>query len=465
MKGDFTRNTFDPKKHFLRVLMQQGRVQLDADFNEQTSILLHYMHTFISDVFGSHFTVPVAGEIDKWGFEITGYSETTMTIGSGHYYVNGLLCENESELQYNEQEAYPISKEGFPALENPYLVYLDVWERDISCDQDKDIRDVALGEADTATRSKLMWQVKVETISDIKDQMAEKGITDNLGNVNDISINEIIDNWQYVCRVWESNNRGLFKAQAKKPKNEDTLDPCLISSKAQYRGTENQLYRVEIHNSGTADNATFKWSRDNGSIVFPIRTLDGTMAKLEHLGRDRSRSLEIGDWVEITDDNIVLRGQPGYLVQITEVNPVDLQVTFTVPKDCSAPQGYKDEAKDRANHPILRRWDQETSKVTDLQCGAIPLKMKENKWISLKDGIEVCFTSAETEGTKHYYRTGDYWLIPARIATGDIEWPKDGKLPPDGVHHHYAPLGLFVNDPNRIEDCRCKITPPACNYA
>ena len=30
MKGDFSRITFDPKKHYSRVLMQQGRVQLDA---------------------------------------------------------------------------------------------------------------------------------------------------------------------------------------------------------------------------------------------------------------------------------------------------------------------------------------------------------------------------------------------------------------------------------------------------
>ena len=34
-RGDFTRDTFNPLKHFSRVLMQQGRVQLDADWNEQ----------------------------------------------------------------------------------------------------------------------------------------------------------------------------------------------------------------------------------------------------------------------------------------------------------------------------------------------------------------------------------------------------------------------------------------------
>ena len=43
MKGDFTRDTFDRTKHYSRVLMQQGRVTLDADWNEQTAILLHYL--------------------------------------------------------------------------------------------------------------------------------------------------------------------------------------------------------------------------------------------------------------------------------------------------------------------------------------------------------------------------------------------------------------------------------------
>ena len=47
MKGDFTRDTFDPTRHFSRVLMQQGRVQLDADWNEQTAIVMQKVNTSI----------------------------------------------------------------------------------------------------------------------------------------------------------------------------------------------------------------------------------------------------------------------------------------------------------------------------------------------------------------------------------------------------------------------------------
>ncbi len=38
MKGDFTRFTFNANKHYNRVLKQQGRVDLDADWNEAADI-------------------------------------------------------------------------------------------------------------------------------------------------------------------------------------------------------------------------------------------------------------------------------------------------------------------------------------------------------------------------------------------------------------------------------------------
>ena len=71
MKGDFSRDTFDPVKHFSRVLQQQGRVQLDADWNEQAAILLHYLRTLAADLIG-----PFAGPPGRTiGFEIVDEGE------------------------------------------------------------------------------------------------------------------------------------------------------------------------------------------------------------------------------------------------------------------------------------------------------------------------------------------------------------------------------------------------------
>src|SRR5215471_9920383 len=100
MKIDLTRRTFNPLKHFTRVLMQQGRVQIDADWNEQTAILLHYLRSLAADLIGPH------GGPDEDGFGISSLSTGSppspvagdFVIGAGHYYVDGILCEADSSL-------------------------------------------------------------------------------------------------------------------------------------------------------------------------------------------------------------------------------------------------------------------------------------------------------------------------------------------------------------------------------
>ena len=43
MQGDFDRITYDSAKHYISVLLQQGRVQLPSDFNEAVEILLRLL--------------------------------------------------------------------------------------------------------------------------------------------------------------------------------------------------------------------------------------------------------------------------------------------------------------------------------------------------------------------------------------------------------------------------------------
>jgi hypothetical protein len=77
---------------------------------------------------------------------------------------------------------------------------------------------------------------------------------------------------------------------------------------------------------------------------------------------------------------------------------------------------------------------------------------EEVGWITLEQGVQIQF---QPNGI---YRTGDYWLIPARTATGDVEWPRMSKtiagkeqmvsrpMTPRGVIHHYAPLARIGLD-------------------
>jgi len=52
MKSDNSRNTFDPRKHFRSVRLQQGRVQIDADGNEENDIVSYRVETEALDVIG-----------------------------------------------------------------------------------------------------------------------------------------------------------------------------------------------------------------------------------------------------------------------------------------------------------------------------------------------------------------------------------------------------------------------------
>ncbi len=475
MKGDFTRNTFDATKHFTRVLMQQGRVQLDADWNEQVSILLHYLQSLAKDLIG-----PDGGPINHCGFEIVidqgqlsdeekqqlaksglQLDLPDFFIATGHYYVDGLLCESETVFTYKRQPDYP----GPESLETGkiYLVYLDAWERHLTAIEDRAIREVALGWPDTATRAKVVCQVKTAEVMDPDEANCEA----------------VRDRWATWVEKWQPKNQGMLKAKAREPKGAEATDPCITPPQARYRGLENQLYRVEIHRGGTGDQATFKWSRDNGSVVFPIRKLTGNLATLEHLGRDSRFGLAVGDWVEIVDDNYVLRGgyrpdDPRPLVQVDKVDHVEMMVTLNIPSGLNIPYYTEDDPL----HPLLRRWDHREGDPT---LGGLKLEndnalpVQEDKWITLEDGVQIYFEPAKPPGEQHQYRSGDYWLIPARTATGDVEWPiaKDNKgnpipvaLPPHGVEHHYAPLAVISVDSGersiRVEDCRCTFNRLAC---
>jgi hypothetical protein len=441
MQGDFTRNTHTPDKNFLRVLMQQGRVQLDADWNEQVSILLDYMQTLATDLIG-----PYGGPIDNCGFEIlpaTGGSPTVDTkfdflIGGGHYYVHGKLCQNKKPELYSKQSYAPSS-----LTEGEYLVYLDVWERHITYIEDENeltpgIREVALGKADTTTRSRLIWQVKTIKIDETKKEQLVS-LTDKSKGKSESFRTFLRD--EKILKP----GTGLLKARATTPTGADANTPCIISPDSRYRGAENQLYRVEIHTPGDAGTATFKWSRENASVIFPVQEVNGVTITLGHLGWDDRSSLKQNDWVELVDDQYELQGSAKSLRQVDSIDSMEMTVKLKTAFDQSI---------DKKSHPILRRWDrQANSKVKLDDTGTIIVKGDE--WIELEHGIEIAFSQANSL----FYATGDYWLIPARTATGDVEWPGGNlsptPVPPHGVEHHYAPLSILsINNEGKVDVTR-----------
>src|SRR6476659_303987 len=98
MKGDFSRHTFDRSRHYSGVLMQQGRVQLDADWNEQGDIDRYLFETEGADVVGG-----CGAPIGNAGFQIT-TDGSMLFIGAGRFYAAGIVVENDiADLAYDDK--------------------------------------------------------------------------------------------------------------------------------------------------------------------------------------------------------------------------------------------------------------------------------------------------------------------------------------------------------------------------
>jgi hypothetical protein len=187
-----------------------------------------------------------------------------------------------------------------------------------------------------------------------------------------------------------------------------------------------------------------KWSRENASVVVTILTISGQTVTVDSLGPDANLGFQANQWVEISDDNSLfgeMPNQPGLLYQILSVDPTVPSITLTTPVV----------PVDLSRHPRLRRWDQSGAQAAST---GVPLAV--GTWIQLENGIQVTFSSGS-------YQSGDYWTIPARTATGQIDWPPCGGngasfQPPQSVVVYNAPLACIHWDAKMqqpvVEDCR-----------
>jgi hypothetical protein len=453
MKGDFTRLTFRKEKHYSSVRRQQGRIDLDADGNEQVDITAYRSETEALDVIG----LCGAPKHDA-GFAIVDSSglssaETTrltnlgllplksgdFLLGSGRAYVDGILCENEDTVSFTKQ---PDLAPAPPTGPGRYLAFLDVWQRHLTALDDPGIREVALGGPDTATRTKTVWQVQMLKVGD-------EGAA--------VTCSSDPSAWKDTIAA------STIKLSARAALEEPSDKPCILPPGAGYRRLENQLYRVEIHRAGAVNDSdkdkvtTFKWSRDNGSVAARIGMIAVSDITLTSARHDPALGFVEGQWIELLDDRNDWNKTPGVLVPILKV--ADLVLTVDTAQAIAPPGGSLSQfaaALNQKFHPKVRRWD-------SVGVTAAMIPGTNDGFLALEDGVEVKFAT----GTS---RAGDYWLIPARTDQGNVEWPQDSASPskpvpqlPHGIIHHFCRLAILdVNATGVvkfIEDCR-QLFPP-----
>ena len=168
MHGDFSRRTFDHLDGYRAVLLQQGRVLLDADWNEQADIATYHDEVRTVDIVGdSGGPAPAAGAT---GVAAAGPFAIVTAAGripnasrlegpanhAGRYYVGGVLAESSAPPapgKAPDAAGWPLTDQPHlprPGLDEPtgrdrIALYLDVWQRQVTFDEDPALLESALG--------------------------------------------------------------------------------------------------------------------------------------------------------------------------------------------------------------------------------------------------------------------------------------------------------------------------------
>ena len=441
MTNDISKITFHPKKQYRKVRMQQERLLLDSEWNEELAMRHHQNNSLRSVVIGKT-GVPHQNK----GFQIERVKNNDdLIIHPGRIYVDGILCEIDSPTTYFKQPYYP-EPDASPfewddffdpsqnkirqLLPGAYLVYLDVWQREVNYLDDSDIQEVSLGEADTTTRLQTVWQIKLFRL------------------LMDATMQVKIGSWN--SWIEEGIPTGKMSAQTMQVAIDE--DPCSLTPHTGYQGLENQLYRIQIHQGNRynqSQKATFKWSRDNGTVITTIEEIKGAIVTVSSLGKDELLGFAVGQWVEVVNEVSIFNQEVDQLFKIKEIDTANRIIEL----DKELPEKWQQLSfKELITGKYkLQRWDQGRRANEN----GIPIS---TEWIEIEQGIQLKFS----KGT---YRTGDYWLVPARSINASIEWPLDpiDKLPIEqsahGIKHHYAKLARLDvggDGQSKIEDCRLR---------
>ncbi|MFA6262515.1 MAG: DUF6519 domain-containing protein, partial [Bacteroidia bacterium] len=456
MAGDFSRVRHHPFHDWAAVELKQGAVLLDADFNELVATVDRRLRALASDVLGRATVSQTTPE----AFQLSVVAGV-LQLGRGRLYVDGLLAENHGAgaAAFDPLLAEPAFAGPLPITAQPYmpvplqppgggrcLVYLDVWEREVTALEDPSLLENAVG-VDTSTRLQTVWQAR----------LLSEGVDG--ASACDSSLGA----WDALTAPSSGRlSSGTFDVPP-------SVDPCELPPTGGYRGLENQLYRVEIHDPGPVGDggATFKWSRENASIgANVVNVISATELELDSLGRDEVLGIAEGDWVEVLDDPREFSLAAGEMRRVQSADPATRRITLSAALPAAMlPGSFPDAAFAGPRHLRVKRWDQRGRvfrtgsqvPVQDLDAagsGGVINVPGPGTTLLLENGVTVSFSTTGAPG----FRAGDFWVFAARTADASVE--ELVAAPPRGVHHHYTRLGFWDVASGVVTDCRTP-WPPA----
>jgi hypothetical protein len=442
MASDRARVSYDPSRKYRGVIAQQGRVTVEADWNEAATIGEERDRQTVLDLVGP-FATP-----DR-GYKVTaatpaglrsGSAPGQLTIGPGTLYLGGERLDLTERVRYSDQPDW-LDHSTDPLWSCPRLrpaprlrhelVYLLAAEQEVSAVEDPALADVALGGPDTMQRRRILQRF-----------------------VRCPSESGSCEDWRDALEKSLADHGLRFCPAAMTAQSDARLQVSLSAAPGcgepaaagGYLGAENQMIRVMVTAVDDKTGApTIVWGFDDASFLYRVHTevqeLGNTALTLASAPVDSYHYPQRGQAVELLRDAVRLTktdyiaSSAGFVSTVTEAyQPTGKTLIIAGgPARPGEPGCYHDDYLDtnRTPQPYLRVW-QDTAYAEPGQ--AVPLG---------DTGVCVTLTS-ETN-----FHVGDFWHFALRPIQPTIVYPErilHAPQPPDGPRAWACPLAVVTWD-------------------
>jgi hypothetical protein len=464
MPSDRARVSFDPDRKWRGLVAQQGRVTVEADWNEAAAIQALSDRLTALDVIGP------LGSPDG-GYAVTAGGSGSppsggpgpLTVGAGTVYVGGVRLDLDHEVELDgtpqpdwldqSTDALWVAPEpaGFsPPVPPPdsanELVYLLAVEQEVSALEVPELADVALGGPDTMQRVRILQRF-VRWPTDSPDCSRAWA--------------EVQAAWKTMGLDFDSSTM-LLGSAAQLEVSFDPVPPnagpCEPTAAGGYLGPENQMIRVQVASVDPATGVpTIVWGFDDATFLYELQSAvphsPGVVLTLTQNPVDSYHYPQAGQAVELLRDTAALSptddgngpfdyitSGSGFITAVTSAyNPslMNLTVADQPPADylstSATPQLY------------LRVW-QDTAEAP----AGTPVELKAT---GVTTGIQVTLTSSEG------FHPGDFWCFAVRPSVANLVYPARIAAvpqPPDGPRVWACPVAFVAwsgSGPPAITSC------------
>jgi hypothetical protein len=447
MAGDYARVSYDASRKWRGLTAQQGRVTVEADWNEAAAITEERDRQLTLDVVG-----PV-GTPDQ-GYAVTavpasggppGSTAGDVFIGPGTLYLGGQRLDLDAQVDYAWQPDW-LDYSTDPLWQAPAVptapgtsyevVYLLAIEVEVSAVEDPALADVALGGPDTMQRQRILQHFVREPSPDgswasVTGALASTGL-------------------QFDAATMRASSAAAL--QVSFTNSVVTPGPCQPATTGGYLGGENQMIRVMVTNANPSGVPSIVWGFDDASFLYRISATSfdpasgNTTLTLASAPVDSYHYPVLGQAVEVLRDAAQLTATSPVQLSGTDfvASPAGIVTPVTSPYDPTQmqltisgalPGDYLSAATPQL---FLRVWQAE---VPAPPGQPVPLIAVNQAGAAADTGIAVTLSSST--GAFHQ---GDFWRFALRPMQPSIVYPArylTAAQPPDGPRTWAGPLAAL----------------------